>query len=194
VTTLGGLVNAAPRQSGVMLYNPTVAQRAPVRVAPSQRTTPAKRKPGEVPDVSPQFLASPEQLAQRQQAEQAKKSQDLPWWKDALGFTANVLSPLTVPGKLVTFGLEQATRHLPDEVRGFLHEPFDYVTPDSWKNTPVTDFMNAISPMYMPLLARPGEDRCGDKRSFFNKIAPFELRQRGSTRHGAGDDRTQPRL
>lgn len=177
MVTIGGLANASP-QRGVMLYNPTVNQRAPVQVRPTSRTTaPKKKNTGGLPDdIDPRFIASSEELSKRVQAQQKKEASDLPWWQDALGFTANVLSPLTVPGKVVTFGLEQATRHLPDPVRRFMQDPASYVTPDSWEKNKYVDALteatDAAIPLLNPFMGQDIEKVDADKRSFFNKIAP----------------------
>ena len=159
-----------------MLYNPTQQQRVPVPVKPQAKGA-AKKKPGEVPkDISPQFLASPEEIAKREQQQVKDHPPDLPWWQDALGFTANVMSPLTVPGKLMTFGLEQAVRHLPTPAREFLQAPASGITPDSWeKNSFIKTLVDAVdtaSPALGGIYGQDIEKVDADKRSFFNKMAP----------------------
>jgi len=172
------MVNAAAVPRGVQLYTPTPQTPVARAVAPSKRTTPAKGKtPAPKFDaIDQQFMASPTELAKRQQVQTQEHPPDLPWWQDALGFGANVLSPLTVPGKVVTFGLEQATRHLPTPVRNFLQDPVSYATPDSWEKNPVVDtitnFGDAAFPLINPFFGQDVEKIDKDKRSFFNKIAP----------------------
>ncbi len=124
MTTLGGIVGSQPR-GGVVVYSPT--RNAPTARAVS-RPAPKPTKKGEQRDVEslvdPRFLATPEQQAQREQVKAQKKAADKPWWQDVLGVAGDVLSPLSVPAKLVNVGLEEGVKLLPDSWEKWMYKPF----------------------------------------------------------------------
>jgi len=158
MTTLGGLVGSPQR--GVTVYSPS--RNSPTaRQVDAQRFTKKPVKKGErpaVPDsVDARFLASPDEVAQRQQV---KAAQNKPWWQDVLGVAGDVLSPLSVPAKLVNVGLEEGVKLLPDSVEKWMYKPFGD-----------NDTLNSLAPLLGGVFGMDPA-KTHDKQGVLERLAP----------------------